>query len=270
MYYVLEGTVEMNRIRRRTIYLALLVTLLLQGVAVWLGVYSGTRETMRMREQPSAVTSAPIRGDLSYKFLLLPTSDPRYVRGEAVLMVARPNWHSTPCVSEMVQYGHEQGMSNVLPYVGSFPQLGEVPSWSRVRENVGCGGYTGLPWNRLEEVGVGFPFRWLITRSNMTIPTPGETVYAFNPYTSLPILGRDRDELFEVRPWRLAASLTATMGLLFTPALLLAACRALLRRFRRRSGLCARCGYTRGGLAHDAPCPECGEAAPQIRKSVAI
>ena len=33
------------------------------------------------------------------------------------------------------------------------------------------------------------------------------------------------------------------------------------RRRRARKGRCAECGYDRGGLANDAACPECGDAA---------
>lgn len=254
----------MLRIRRRTFYLTLVVAILIQGVAVWCGVYYGSRETQLMREQPQAVTSAPIRGDMSYKFLLLPTSSPDFNNGEAVLMVARPSWFYTPCRSEMVQYGYAHGMSLVLPYVGSYPQLGSVPSWSRVRENIGIG-YRTQPWGCLEEVGVGFPFRWMIYRSLYTIPKSGETPANYTLYTSVPILGHDKDELFEVRPWWLAASLLATMGFLASPTLISMGLGSLLRLFRRRSGLCSGCGYTRGGLTHDAPCPECGEPAPKAR-----
>jgi hypothetical protein len=55
---------------------------------------------------------------------------------------------------------------------------------------------------------------------------------------------------------------------LWVPVAVLAASTVLLWRvdlveaMRARVGRCAKCGYSRAGLRPDAPCPECGSAAP--------
>jgi hypothetical protein len=66
--------------------------------------------------------------------------------------------------------------------------------------------------------------------------------------------------------WPLPGRFAAASALYATPFLVLfhALRWAWLAR-RRRRGLCVACGYSRAGLAPDAPCPECGAASTPAR-----
>lgn len=245
---------------RRVIYTVLLGAILLQTAMIVRGLYDGDKEVLALSQSPAVALGKGFGTNTSYAFQITPSRIVREPDTDHIVTVVRTRWLSTVVRTERARWDYRRGLSSLLDQLilWSPPRIEAGPGWSIGHEIVRA---DTQEWGQLSEIGAGWPFRGIVWRWHVTMQHPDKP--PLSHYALLPLPGKALDDPgLEVRPWRLAASLAFTAGLLWLPAVLLWNVTALRCWFRGRRNLCKSCAYPRGGLAHDAPCPECGEPAP--------